>query len=180
MLRKENFRIVPDFPKDGIQFIDVTSIMNDKDLFSDCIFELENKLVEKFDFDEIDVIVGVESRGFIFGAALASQMGIRFVPARKAGKLPGDTIKKSYDLEYGSATLEIHKSDIKNGDKVVIVDDLLATGGTVNCVADMLSQMGAIIKDCLFVCELSKLGGRKQLEKKDLTVDTLVDFDNIY
>lgn len=180
MLRKENFRIVPDFPKEGIQFIDVTSIMADKDLFSDCIFELENKLVERFDFDEIDVIVGVESRGFIFGAALASQMGIRFVPARKAGKLPGDTIKKSYDLEYGSATLEIHKSDIKKGDKVVIVDDLLATGGTVECVADILSVLGAEVKDCLFVCELSKLGGRKLLEGQNLTVDSLVDFDNIY
>ena len=180
MLRKENFRIVPNFPKEGIQFIDVTSIMNDKDLFEETIYDLEDKLIEKFDYDDIDVIVGIESRGFIFGAALAAFMGVRFVPARKAGKLPGETVKGTYQLEYGSDTIEIHKADIKNGDKVVIVDDLLATGGTVSCVADMLKTMGAVVQDCLFVCELSKLGGRKVLENKELTVDCLVDFDDIY
>lgn len=180
MLRKEDFRIVPDFPKEGIQFIDVTSIMNNGDLFESTIYDLEDKLAEKFDYDEVDVIVGIESRGFIFGAALAALMGIRFVPARKAGKLPGETVKGTYQLEYGSDTIEIHKSDINKGDKVVIVDDLLATGGTVSCVSDMLKTMGAEVKDCLFVCELSKLGGRKKLEDQDLTVDSLVDFDDIY
>ena len=180
MLRKEDFRIVPDFPKEGIQFIDVTSIMNNGSLFESTIYDLEDRLAEKFDYDDVDVIVGIESRGFIFGAALAALMGIRFVPARKAGKLPGETVKGTYQLEYGSDTIEIHKSDIIKGDKVVIVDDLLATGGTVSCVSDMLKTMGAIVKDCLFVCELSKLGGRKKLEDQDLTVDSLVDFADIY
>lgn len=180
MLKKSDFRIVPDFPKEGIQFVDVTSIMNDKDLFEDTIIGLEDRLIEKFEYDEVDVIVGIESRGFIFGAALASLMGVRFVPARKAGKLPGETVKGTYQLEYGSDTIEIHKADIRKGDRVVIVDDLLATGGTVSCVSDMLKSMGAVVQDCLFVCELSKLGGRKVLEDKELTVDCLVDFDDIY
>lgn len=180
MLKKSDFRIVPNFPKEGIQFIDVTSIMNNGELFESTIYDLEDKIVEKFDYDEVDVIVGIESRGFIFGAALAALMGIRFVPARKAGKLPGETVKGTYQLEYGSDIVEIHKADINKGDKVVIVDDLLATGGTVNCVSDMLKTMGAVVQDCLFVCELSKLGGRKKLEDKELTVDTLVDFDDIY
>lgn len=180
MLKKSDFRIVPNFPKEGIQFVDVTSIMNDAHLFQTCLSDLEEILSNKFDYDDIDVIVGVESRGFIFGAALAAQMGLGFVPARKAGKLPGEVVSGTYQLEYGSDTLEMHKDSICKGNKVVIIDDLLATGGTVGCVADMVELMGGKVVDCLFVTELSKLNGRKRLESKGLVVDSLVDFDDIY
>ena len=175
---KSKFRHVMDFPKEGIDFIDITTVLNDGDAFKYAIDEMAKRVI--IASLDVVVIIGTESRGFIFGAALEAQMGLGFVPARKAGKLPGEVVSGTYQLEYGSDTLEMHKDSICKGNKVVIIDDLLATGGTVGCVADMVELMGGKVVDCLFVTELSKLNGRKKLESKGLVVDSLVDFDDIY
>jgi adenine phosphoribosyltransferase len=137
--------------------------MNNGELFESTIYDLEDKIVEKFDYDEVDVIVGIESRGFIFGAALAALMGIRFVPARKAGKLPGETEKFEYGLEYGTDTLEIHKDAIKPGQRVAIVDDLLATGGTMEAAAKLIEKIGGEVVSMQFLIELEELKGKDKL-----------------
>lgn len=179
-MNKKDFRVIKDFPKEGINFIDIMPILNDKDLFAECIKKLENKLVSQFAYDDIDVIVGGEARGFIFGAALAAQMGVRFVPIRKAGKLPGRVIKGAYSLEYGTDSLEIQSDSIKLGDKVVIVDDILATGGTVECMINLVDTLGGEVKDCLFVADLSDLPGVKRLNDWNVKFDSLFSFSDKY
>ena len=153
-----------DFPKPGIIFRDVTGITNSPEAFHMAIDGLSEMLKDV----EYDVIVACEARGFFFGAPLAYNLNKQFIPARKKGKLPRETVSISYALEYGTADIEIHKDDIKPGQKVVIIDDLLATGGTVAACAELLESMGAEVVKCGFVIELAGLEGRKLLKKYDV------------
>jgi len=155
---------IPDFPKPGIIFRDVTGILQSAEGFHLAIDQLTD-MVKDLDFD---VIVGAESRGFIFGAPMADRLGKAFVPARKKGKLPRETVEATYALEYGTATLQIHKDAILPGQKVVIVDDLIATGGTVKAIAQMVEELGGEVVKMCFVLELAGLNGRKALEGYDV------------
>ncbi len=154
-------RTIPDFPEPGIMFRDITTVLSDADGLKLAIDEMAKKL-EGLDFD---VIAGAESRGFIFGAALAYNLHKPFILIRKKGKLPGETIAQTYDLEYGTATIEIHKDAIKPGEKVVIVDDLIATGGTVEAAAILIEKLGGEVVSMLFLMELAGLCGREKLSK---------------
>jgi len=155
---------IPDFPKEGIQFRDVTGILQDKDGLKLAVDELEKKL-EGVDFD---VILGPESRGFIFGTPLAYNMNKAFIPVRKKGKLPRETVSIEYELEYGTAEIEIHKDAIKKGMKVVIVDDLMATGGTIEAITKLVEKLGGVVVKIVFVMELKGLEGRKKLKGYDV------------
>ncbi len=157
---KAALRSVPDFPKEGINFIDITPVLQDFASFSEVI-EL---LAERYSDLSIDCVAGIESRGFMFAAPLALRLGCGFVPVRKAGKLPYSTIAETYDLEYGTATIEIHEDAVKPGDKVLVVDDLLATGGTVSAAVKLFEKLGAEITGIEFVIELDFLKGRKKLD----------------
>lgn len=168
---KALIRTIPDFPKEGVQFRDITTLFLDSEGTKEAVDELCKRL-EGVDFD---IIAGAEARGFMVGAPMAYVLGKPFVPLRKAGKLPGETISESYDLEYGSATIEVHTDAIKAGDKVVLVDDLLATGGTMRAAANLIEKIGAEVAKIMFVIELPDLNGRKVLEGFD--VDALVSFE---
>lgn len=156
---KLTIRDIPDFPKKGIIFKDITTLLQDAKSFTRMIDMIANRYIGQ----QIDKVVGVEARGFLIGAALAYKLGAGVVLVRKPGKLPSETFSKTYDLEYGTDTLEIHKDAIKPGEKVLIADDLLATGGTVAAVVDMVSQLGGDIVECCFMTELGFLDGRKKL-----------------
>lgn len=153
-------RDVPDFPKPGIMFKDITPVLGNPRLFSDVV----NWVAGQLSGQRVDKIVGMESRGFIFGAAVAPQVHAGFVPARKPGKLPYRTRSASYDLEYGSATLQIHEDGILAGEKVAIVDDLLATGGTAKATIDLVRALGGEVVATIFMVELGFLGGRERLD----------------
>ncbi|MBO5160551.1 MAG: adenine phosphoribosyltransferase [Lachnospiraceae bacterium] len=155
---------IPDFPEPGIIFRDVTSVIQDAEGLQLAIDEMQ-KLLDGVDFD---VMVGAESRGFIFGMPIAYNLKKPFVLVRKKGKLPRETVEMSYDLEYGSATIEMHKDSIKPGQKVVIVDDLIATGGTIEAAAKLVEQLGGEVVKIIFLMELAGLEGRKKLEKYDV------------
>ena len=157
-------RSIPDFPEPGIIFRDVTSVLQDPDGLKLAIDSMM-KLLEGVEFE---VIVGAESRGFIFGAPLAYQLHKPFVLVRKKGKLPGATIERSYDLEYGSATLEMHRDSIKPGQKVIVVDDLIATGGTIEATAALIEELGGEVVKLIFLIELAGLKGRERLNKYDI------------
>ncbi len=150
---------IADFPKPGILFKDITTLLKDGDAFRASI----DGMLEKIGSRTVDVVVGLESRGFIFGAPIAYKLGVGFVPVRKLGKLPADVVSVEYDLEYGSATLEMHKDAFPRGAKVLIVDDLLATGGTVAGTIELTKQLGGEIVACAFLIELTALHGRDRL-----------------
>ena len=152
-------RDIPDFPKKGILFKDITTLLADAKSFQRMVDLLSHRYVG----ERIDKVVGVEARGFIIGAALAYKLGAGIVLVRKPGKLPSETVKKTYDLEYGTDTLEIHTDAIKKGERILIADDLLATGGTMAAVVDMVAGMGADIFECCFMAELEFLEGGKKL-----------------
>ena len=154
-------REVPNFPKPGINFKDITTILLDPELSTEII----NTFIARLKGNKIDAIVGVESRGFLFGLMLANKMGIPFIPIRKVGKLPGETLKFKYNLEYGSAEVEVHKSDIKEGWNVVVHDDLLATGGTACAASELIQQLGAKVAAFAFVISLDFLNANERLEK---------------
>ena len=154
-------REVPNFPKPGINFKDITTLLLDSEL--SC--EIVDAFIERLKDQNVDAIVGVESRGFLFGFLLANRMGIPFVPIRKVGKLPGETLKYKYDLEYGSAEVEVHKSDIKKDWNIVIHDDLLATGGTACAAAEIIQELGAKVTSFTFIISLDYLNGNEKLEK---------------
>lgn len=156
---KSKIRNIKDFPKDGIDFKDITTILKDKEAFNYCIKELAKLANEK----EFDIVVGPEARGFLVGAPLAYATNAGFVPIRKPGKLPAETIDYEYELEYGTDTLEMHKDSIKAGDKVIIVDDLLATGGTVESTVKMIESLGGEVVGIYFLIELEFLNGRERL-----------------
>ena len=168
---KEYIRNIPDFPEKGIIFRDITSVLQDPDSLKLAIDELEKKL-EGLEFD---VIAGAESRGFLFGMPLAYNLNKPFVPIRKKGKLPCETVEKTYDLEYGTATIEIHKDAIKKGDRVVLLDDLIATGGTMKAAAELVEELGGEVVKALFLIELTDLKGREVLGNYD--VDSVVQFE---
>ncbi len=151
--------VVPDFPKKGISFKDISPLLRDPNAFKSCVDEMA-ALAEEF---HPDVIVGPESRAFLFGAAMAYKMGIGFVMARKAGKLPGEKYKVTYDLEYGQATLEIPRASFKKGDRVLLVDDLLATGGTFNALISLVKEAGGEPVGCEVFIRLKELEGEKNL-----------------
>lgn len=168
---KKLIREVPDFPKKGILFYDITTLLKDKLGFAALIDQLSEHYLGK----HVDLVLGMEARGFIFGPALAYRLNAGFVPVRKPGKLPAATAKVSYDLEYGSNTLEIHKDAIQKGQRVIIVDDLLATGGTAAATVELAKSQGAEISGLGFVVELDFLKGREKLGKYD--VFSLLHYD---
>jgi adenine phosphoribosyltransferase len=152
-------RNVPDFPKPGIQFKDITPVLADARLFSGCV----DLLIDGFKPGEVDAVVGIDARGFIFAAAAAVKLQAGFVPVRKSGKLPYKTHEQSYDLEYGSATIAVHVDALKPGSRVLLIDDLLATGGTAAAAAALVQKLGAKILEISFLIELKFLDGRKRL-----------------
>ena len=156
---RARIREVPDFPKPGILFYDITTLLKEPDAFREVIDQMADQVRD----EKIDLVVGMESRGFIFSAPLAYKLGAGFVPVRKLGKLPAETIEVEYSLEYGTATLEIHKDAIAPGQRVLIVDDLLATGGTVMGTIELVRRLGGEIASLSFMVELTALGGRDKL-----------------
>ncbi|MGB4598494.1 MAG: adenine phosphoribosyltransferase [Trichlorobacter sp.] len=156
---KHIIRDIPDFPKKGIIFKDITTLLQDAKSYQ----RMVDLLAHRYIGQHIDKVVGVEARGFIIGSVLAYKLGAGVVLVRKPGKLPSETFSKTYDLEYGTDTLEIHKDAIKPGEKILIADDLLATGGTMAAVVDMVKQQGGDIVECCFMTELAFLNGRKKL-----------------
>ncbi len=161
---KDKVRIIEDFPKKGISFKDVTTLLQDREALRESIDIIANHLKDK----KIDIVIGPEARGFLFGVPVAYALGAGFVPVRKPGKLPYETIKTSYDLEYGSDALEIHKDAIKKGQRVAIVDDLLATGGTVAAVAKLVEESGGEVVAIDFLIELTELKGREKIAQYDI------------
>ncbi len=170
---KSRIRTIPDFPSPGIQFRDITTLLKDPFGFR----KLVDDLVQPFAGKRIDAVAGIEARGFIIGGAVAHQLSIGFIPVRKKGKLPWDTIGQDYELEYGTDRVEIHRDAISEGETVLIVDDLIATGGTALATLDLLRQAGAEIVGCSFVVDLPDLGGRRRLEEEGVSVLALVEFE---
>jgi adenine phosphoribosyltransferase len=167
---RAKIREVPDFPKPGILFYDITTLLKDGDTFREVI----DRMADAVKDERIDLVVGMESRGFIFAAPLADRLGAGFVPVRKLGKLPAETIEVEYDLEYGTATLEIHRDAIKQGQRVLVVDDLLATGGTVIGTIELVRRLGGEIAGLSFMVELASLGGRAKLG--EFAIHTLIAY----
>ena len=163
---KEKIRHVPDFPKAGILFYDVTTLLRDPEGLKIAI----DSMATPFAGHGIDLVVGIESRGFILGAAVADRLRAGFVPVRKLGKLPSTTIRATYDLEYGTDSLEMHRDAIERGQRVLIVDDLLATGGTANATVKMVKELGGTVDGVSFLIELVALGGRRKLPGEQINV----------
>lgn len=169
---KNKIRNVQDFPKPGIGFKDISTLIGNAEALQYSVMQI----ISEFNDSSIDVVVGIESRGFIFAAAIAYHLGIGMVPVRKPGKLPFDTLSESYDLEYGTDSLEIHIDAIAKNQKVLIVDDLLATGGTVQATAKLVERLGGSVAGCAFVIELDFLHGRDKL--KNYRVFSLVHYQD--
>lgn len=170
---KSHIRTVPHYPHHGIMFRDITTLLKDPDGLRTTIQEIAHR----YDTIEIDKVAGIESRGFIIGAPVAYQLGKGFVPIRKQNKLPAETIGRDYQLEYGSDRIEIHIDAIQPGDRVLLVDDLIATGGTAEAAARLIQDMGGIVVECCFVIDLPDVGGRGRLEKLGHKVFALCAFD---
>ncbi|WP_352419915.1 adenine phosphoribosyltransferase [Proteiniborus sp.] len=161
---KSKIRSILDFPKKGINFRDITTVLKDKEAFHECIKQMADHLRDK----NIDIIVGPEARGFLIGAPLAYELGVGFVPVRKPGKLPSEIVSFEYELEYGTDKLEMHKDAIEKGQRVAIIDDLLATGGTALSTCKMVEQLGGEVASVGFFIELEDINGRKILEDYDV------------
>lgn len=157
-------RTILDFPSKGIMFRDITTVIQDPNGLKLAI----DKMQELLKGVEFDAIAGIESRGFIFGMPLAYNLGKPFIPIRKKGKLPAETVSMSYELEYGTATIEMHKDAIKPGQRIIVVDDLIATGGTVEAAAKLIETVGGVVEKMIFLIELPDLGGRKKLSDYDV------------
>jgi len=166
-------RTIPHYPKEGIMFRDITTLLKDPEGFKTTI----NLLVNKYKNSEIDYIAGIEARGFILGSALAFALGKGFIPVRKKGKLPGKTINQSYDLEYGSDTIEIHEDAFHKGANVLLVDDLIATGGTAIGAISLIEKCGGKVVECAFVVDLPELGGAKKIQALGHKVFSLCNFE---
>ena len=169
----DSIRTIPDYPKPGILFRDITTLLGNAKAFRRSVDEL----VHPYAGAKVDQIAGIEARGFILGGAVAHQLSAGFVPIRKKGKLPYDTVRVTYSLEYGVDEMEMHKDAITEGEKVILVDDLIATGGTAEGAVKLLRGMGAQIVAACFVIDLPDLGGRRKLEELGVTVRTLVEFE---
>ena len=167
---KQKIRTIPDFPEPGILFRDITTLLSDAEALNETI----ERFAEHYKNEKIDVVVGVESRGFIIGTPLAIKMGLGFIPIRKAGKLPGPTHGVDYDLEYGKDRVEVHQDAIPEGSRVLLVDDLIATGGTIEGSAKLVKKVGGLIVGYAFVIELTDLKGRERLQEP---VFSLIEFE---
>lgn len=172
-LIKSSIKSIPDYPKPGILFRDITSLMENPLAYSATM----QVLIEQYQDKGITKVIGTEARGFLFGAPLALELGVGFVPVRKPGKLPREVIGESYELEYGQDTLEIHVDAIVEGDKVLLVDDLLATGGTIEATTKLVRRLGGVVEDAAFVINLPELGGEERLKDIGLNVYSICDFD---
>ncbi len=170
---KDYIRTIPDFPHEGIMFRDVTTLFADARGFRIAI----DQLLHPYAGTDIDKVVGLEARGFILGGAIAHQLSVGFVPIRKKGKLPGATIEQNYSLEYGEAVMEVHDDAIQPGERILVVDDLLATGGTAEAGIKLIERLGGDITGCAFVIDLPELGGRKRLEALGMAVHALCEFE---
>ena len=170
---KDTIRTVPDFPKPGIMFRDITTLMTNRAAFVETV----KRLADPYRGKAVDNVAGIEARGFVFGGAVAAELGAGFVPIRKKGKLPFDTYAQDYELEYGSDTLEIHADAIRGQERVLVVDDLIATGGTAEAAIHLLRQAGSDIVGAAFVVDLPDLGGLSRLTKMGIPVTALVAFD---
>lgn len=166
-------RSIPDYPKPGVMFRDITTLLGNPRAFRRAIDEL----VHPYAGTKVDKVAGIEARGFILGGAIAHQLSAGFIPIRKKGKLPHDTVRIAYSLEYGVDEMEMHRDAVAPGDKVILVDDLIATGGTAEGAAKLLKQMGADIVAACFIIDLPELGGRKKLETLGVNVRTLIEFE---
>ncbi len=173
MAIKSKIRTVPHYPKQGIMFRDITTLLKDPAGFHATV----NELAARYKSMQIDKIAGIESRGFILGAPLAYALGKGFVPIRKKGKLPAETIGHDYALEYGTDRIEIHTDAIAKGEKVLLVDDLIATGGTAEAACKLIEKMGGEIVECTFIIDLPDIGGRARLEKNGHKVFALCEFE---
>ena len=167
----QHIRNIPDFPVKGIQFKDVTTLLQDPMAFSASV----EALLDQYEDAEIDAVVGIEARGFIWGAVLAYELGVAFVPVRKPGKLPAEKARVEYELEYGTNAVEIHRDAIEPGQKVLVFDDLLATGGTARATCDLVEELGGEVAGVAFIIELTFLDGRAKLSEYNVT--TLVEMD---
>jgi len=167
---RERIREIPDFPKPGSLFYDITTLLKDPGAYKESI----DLMLEPYKFEQVDVVVGMESRGFIFSAPMAYELGAGLVPVRKLGKLPAETLEVEYELEYGTATLEIHSDAIQAGQRVLIVDDLLATGGTVMGTIELVRRLGGEIAGLSFMVELTALNGRDKLG--EFEIHTLLSY----
>ncbi|VAX27008.1 Adenine phosphoribosyltransferase [hydrothermal vent metagenome] len=172
---KSKIRTVPDYPKKGIMFRDITTLIKDPVGFRLVIDSMTQRYITSD--VEFDTIVGIESRGFIIGGALSYTLGKGFIPIRKKGKLPADTIEHEYALEYGTDVIEIHKDALKSGEKVLLVDDLLATGGTALASAALIEKLGAKVAEMAFIVDLPDIGGHQKLVDKGYSVFTLTEFE---
>jgi len=166
-------RSIPDYPKKGILFRDITTLIEDPDGFRESV----ERLAEAHRGLRITHVAGIEARGFIFGSGVAIAMGVGFVPIRKSGKLPGETIGQNYALEYGADTIEIHADVLEAGDKVLLIDDLIATGGTAVAAVSLLRRTGAVVENAGFVIDLFDLGGAEKLKHMGVNVYKLIDFE---
>lgn len=173
MTIKSKIRTIPHFPKEGIMFRDITTLLKDAEGFQFTI----NSFVERYKDVPIDIVVGMEARGFILGGAVAHQLGKGFVPIRKKGKLPAKTESYEYELEYGTDKIEVHVDSIKQGDKVLLIDDLLATGGTAFAAAKLVEKLGGEIVEMAFIVDLPDVGGRKRLEAAGYKIFALCEFE---
>jgi adenine phosphoribosyltransferase len=165
-------RTVPDFPKPGVQFRDITTLLKDAAGFRAIV----DRLAAAYRGRRIDKVAGIESRGFIVGAALASELRVGFVPIRKAGKLPAENVGQDYQLEYGTDRLEVHRDAIARGERVLLVDDLIATGGTAEAALELIATVGGEVVGCAFVIDLPDLGGRARIERHGFPVTALCAF----
>ena len=173
MTIKSRIRTIPHYPKQGIMFRDITTLLKDPVGLRLTIDEI----VKRCKGHKISKVAGIESRGFIIGAPVAYLLGVGFIPIRKKGKLPGETIGHDYELEYGADRIEIHTDAISKGERILLIDDLIATGGTAEAAATLIRKMGGEVVECCFVVDLPDIGGRKRLEKMGLKVFTLCEFE---
>ena len=169
---KDKIRTIPDYPKKGILFFDITTAIKDAETLNKMIDFLYNTFKDK----NIDYVAGIESRGFIFGAPLACKLNAGFIPVRKPNKLPAKTISESYELEYGTDSIEIHEDAIEPGKRVLVVDDLLATGGTATAACKLLKKVGSEVVSAAFIIELDELNGRKKIEDTGIEVVSMLKF----
>jgi adenine phosphoribosyltransferase len=175
---KSKIRTIPNYPKKGIMFRDITTLIKDPVGFRLVIDSLTQRYIHaNYDFDTFDTIVGIESRGFIIGSALAYTLGKGFIPIRKKGKLPAEVVTQDYELEYGTDRIEIHKDALEKGERVILVDDLLATGGTALAAAALIEKLGGVVVEMAFIVDLPDVGGKKKLLDKGYKVFALTEFE---
>jgi len=170
---KKLIRTVPDWPKKGIMFRDITSLLKDKDGFQ----AMNDALYERYKDSDIDYVVGIDARGFIMGSVLADRLGVGFIPVRKKNKLPPEVVGQAYELEYGTDTIEVNGNSLEKGSKVILVDDLIATGGTALAACRLIEKIGGKVEEAAFVIDLPDVGGRKKLEDAGYKVFYMVGFE---